>query len=185
MVPNRAQALAKAPITDLLTILLRQFKRPLATQGVTLTDADAQALAEAIAQRAPDSDLRAAVRAALIVLIDESESVLAQWHLRFEQSLDTTLDKLPGWDSTAEFLAIANEKANAELRIAAGAALLTTMGDLRHADKLLLMYERDEGDPDALIGKRMLSFVAGIDPNAKYWRVLAKVWLDEREEKGN
>jgi hypothetical protein len=179
MLSNRAQTLANAPLTDLLTILLRQFKRPLATQGVTLTDADAQTLAQEIATRAAETPLRAAAREALVKLIAESEAVLAGLDLTFEQSLDTPMDKLTGWETTAEFLDLANEKSNAELRIAAGAALLTALGDLRHARRLLFLHERDDEDTDAQIGRRLLSFVAGIDPQAKYWRVLAKVWLDE------
>lgn len=179
MLPNRAQALANAPLEDLLTILLRQFKRPLATQGVTFTDAEAQTLAHEIATRAAESALHTAVRDALVTLIAESEAVLAGLGLTFEQSLDTPMDKLTDWETTAEFLDLANEKSNAELRIAAGAALLTALGDLRHTRRLLFLHERDDDDPDAQIGRRLLSFAANIDPQAKYWRVLAKVWLDE------
>lgn len=180
MLPNRAQTLANAPLEDLLTILLRQFKRPLAAHDIILTDADAQALAQEVAARAPESTLRAKVREALVTLIAESEAVLAGFNLTFEQSLDTPMDKLLGWETTAEFLELANEKSNAELRIAAGAALLTALGDLRHAGRLLFMHERDDQDPDAQMGRRLLSFAADIDPQAKYWRVLAKVWLDEQ-----
>ena len=179
MLPNRAQTLANAPLEDLLTILLRQFKRPLASHDVTLSDADAQTLAHEVATYAPETPLRASIREALVTLIAESEAVLAGFGLTFEQSLDTPMDKLTGWETTAEFLELANEKSNAELRIAAGAALLTALGDLRHARRLWALHERDDQDPDAQMGRRLLSFAANIDSHAKYWRVLAKVWLDE------
>ncbi|MFN8449948.1 MAG: hypothetical protein U0521_15520 [Anaerolineae bacterium] len=51
-----------------------------------------------------------ALRRALADLIAESEQVLAGWNLTFRQSLDTEIDAIPGWTSTAEFLEIANEK---------------------------------------------------------------------------
>jgi hypothetical protein len=158
MRPDRGQTLANAPLEDLLTILLRQFKRPLAAQSVTLTDADAARIAAEVAGSAPESDERRAIREALVAVIAESESVLARWSLTFEQALDTPMDKIDGWESTAEFLEVANEKANAELRIAAGAALLTALGDPRHAPKLRFLHQRDPDDPDAQIGQRMLTW---------------------------
>jgi hypothetical protein len=158
MRPDRGQTLANAPLADLLTILLRQFKRPLATQGVTLTDADASRIAAELVSSAPESDERRTLREAMLVVIHESEAVLARWSLTFEQALDTPMDKLEGWESTAEFLDLANEKTNAELRIAAGVALLTALGDARYAERLRFLHRRDRADPDAQIGQRILDF---------------------------
>lgn len=179
MRPNRGQTLANAPLEDLLTILIRQFRRPLAAHGAHIGDAEAEALARTIVTDSAQTPLCAQVRAAMIDVIAESERVLAQWNLTFEQSLDTPMDRISGWDTTAEFLDIANEKANAELRIAAGAALLTALGDPRHAARLVFMVERDAHDTDALIGRRMLSFVAQIDPQSPAWLAQARAWVDK------
>lgn len=156
--PERGQTLGNAPLEDLLTILLRQFKRPLASKGVTLTDADAAQIAAAIAAGTPADDQRRAIADALVALIAESEAVLAQWGLSFEQALDTPMDVLPGWETTAEFLEIANEKSNAELRISAGAALLLALGDARHVDKIEAQIARDADEVEAQIGARIVKW---------------------------
>ena len=158
MLPNRRSAFEDAPFAELLAILLRQIRRPLASQGVTLSDAEADALAQAITAHAEPDATVAAIRAALVALVAESEQVLAQWGLSFAQSLDAQMDEIPGWESTAEFLDVANEKANAELRISTGAALLVALGDPRYVALLQLLVER--GDvPDGVIARRVLAFV--------------------------
>jgi hypothetical protein len=155
---DRGKTLANAPLEDLLTILLRQFKRPLAVHGVTISDADAAQIAAELATRAPDTPQRQAIRDALAAVIGESEAVLARWGLTFEQSLETTMDAIKGWETTAEFLEIANEKTNAELRIAAGAALLLALGDARHADKISIQLARDPNETEAQIGARIVKW---------------------------
>jgi hypothetical protein len=155
---DRGPTLANAPIEDLLAILLRQFRRPLAAQGVTISDADAAQIAADLAARTPDTPQRAAIRDALVAVIAESEGVLAKWGLTFETALNTTMDAMPGWETTAEFLEIASEKANAELRIAAGAALLLALGDARHADKIAHQIKRDPRETEAQIGARIVKW---------------------------
>ena len=174
---DRTSAFADAPLTDLVALVLRQFKRPLASRGIHLSDADAPILAAEIAAHNPPTPQRQAIQAALVDLIAESESILARWSLTFEQALDTPMEGIPGWETTAEFLEIASEKTNAELRIAAGAALLTVLGDARHARKLVHLVERDPHDPDAQLGRRLLSHAAGIDPRAADWVAQAHAWL--------
>ncbi len=160
MLPNRRSAFEDAPFAELLAILLRQIRRPLASQGVTLSDADADALAPAITAHADPDVAHEAIHAALVALVAESEQVLAQWHLTFEQSLDAQMNDIPGWELTAEFLDVANQKANAELRISTGAALLVALGDLRYVPLLQLLVDR--GDvPDGVIARRVLAFVVG------------------------
>jgi hypothetical protein len=157
---DRGPTLANAPIEDLLTILLRQFRRPLAAQGVTISDADAAQIAADLAARTPDMPQRSAIREALVAVIAESEAVLGKWGLSFETALNTTMDAMPGWETTAEFLEIASEKANAELRIAAGAALLLALGDARHRDKIAHQIKRDPRGTEAQIGARIVKLVA-------------------------
>ncbi len=175
--PDPLAAYQNAPLGDLLAILLRQFRRPLKGQGVDLMDAEAEALAHDLAAHNPLSDKAQAIRAALVSLIAESEAVLARWKLTFQQSLDTEMKDIPGWESTAEFLEIANEKANAELRISTGASLLAALGDLRYANDLLFLVERGEDDLDAVIAKRVLLFAGEINASDPHWLDQVRAWV--------
>jgi len=175
--PDPLAAYQNAPLGDLLAILLRQFRRPLKGHGVDLTDAEAEALAHDLANHVSLSEKAQAIRAALVDLIAESETVLAGWHLTFQQSLDTEMKDIPGWESTAEFLEIANEKANAELRISTGASLLAALGDLRYADDLLFLVEHGEDDLDAVIARRVLLFASGIDGSDPHWLDQLRAWI--------
>jgi hypothetical protein len=176
MLPTeRANALNDAPLHELLTIVLRQFKRPLASHGVELTDAAAEQIAQHIVSQGAPDEAMLSVREAMIQIIAESEGVLARWHLTFAQSLATMMDAIPGWESTAEFLDIANEKSNAEIRIAAGAALVTALGDYRFADYLFQLIAYDPHEPDALIARRVLLFVSGVNGAAPDWLEQARI----------
>lgn len=173
-----ARRAAEAPLDELAALLLRQFKRPLAAQGVNLSDADIAALSAAV-HRAPLPE-SAPVRAGLRAAIAESEAVLARWGLTFRQSLQTTMTDIPGWQSTAEFLQIAEEKANAELRIAAGAALLAALGDLAYVPHLLDLIAHDPDDLDAIIARRVLTLVSGIAPAAPDWEGQMRAWAERQ-----
>src|SRR5262245_24026515 len=110
MPPDREHTFANAPIDELLSVLLRQLKRPLAAHGVSLTDAQAEKLAADCAAGNPLT--LPALVPALVEVVTESESVLANMGLTFIQALDTPMDRVPGWETTAEFLELANEKSN-------------------------------------------------------------------------
>ena len=184
MLPNRISAYDQAPLQELLTILLRQFKRPLESQGVTIVDAEAMEIANAVVQREPLNEKTLAVRAALIQLVRESENVLAGWNLSFQQSLNTDMNDIPGWETTAEFLELANEKANAELRISTGSALLAAFGDLRYKHHLLYMAEQGENerqpDLDQVIARRVLLFASGITEKDPGWLDKVRAWVMEQ-----
>jgi hypothetical protein len=177
MRPDPILAYQSAPLDELLAILLRQYRRPLASHGIHLTDTEAEALAHDLAARAPLSAKALSIRAALVALIDESIGVLARWNLSFAQSLDAEMNDIPGWESTADFLDIANEKANAELRISTGAALLTVLGDTRYAPELLALVERGEHDLDAVIARRVLLLASGIDADNPAWLDKLRAWV--------
>ncbi|MBI5666404.1 MAG: hypothetical protein HZC41_00230 [Chloroflexi bacterium] len=168
------------PFDHLIATLLKQFKRPLAAHGVTLTDAEAQQIGQAVAARQSSDETVARVRAALVEVIAESEAVLARWGLSFAESLQTGVDALPGWESTAEFLALAEEKANAEIRIGAGAALLAALGDLRYANYLFQQIERAPDEVEAIIARRVLFFVTGMDAGTPAGLEQARQWLNRR-----
>ena len=106
--------------------------------------------------------------------------MLARWNLSFQQSLDTEMKDIPGWESTAEFLDIANEKANAELRISTGAALLTALGDPRHAPELLFVVEHGADEIDALIARRVLLFASRISPDDPGWLAKLRAWIAQK-----
>jgi Arc/MetJ family transcription regulator len=182
MPPNRTAAYERAPLDDLLAILLRQFKRPLLTHGVTLSDSEAAEIASAAVQRADMTEKAQTVRDALVDLVAESEGVLARWNLTFEQSLQTEMSDIPGWTTTAEFLEIANEKANAELRISTGAALMVALGDTRRAHHLLHIVEHSgaDADLDEVIARRVLLFASGIMPDQPDWLDKLRAWVGEQ-----
>lgn len=159
MLPQRSAAYETAPLEELLSVLLRQFKRPLKSRGVTLTDAEADQLAQVITARQPLTAQAVAVRDALLGLVAESESVLAQWDLTFEQALDTEMNAIPGWESTADFLELANIKSNAELRISTGSILLLALGDTSRVEHLRFLATRP-ADLDTVLARRILDFTA-------------------------
>lgn len=180
---NPVNALEQAPFDELLTILLRQFKCLLAARGVDLSDAELTTLAQSVAARrdlSPDrAEKAAAIRAALVEIVQESEQVLARWTLTFNDSLATGMDAVPGWETTAEFLEIANEKSNAEIRIAAGSGLLGALGDLRYADYLLHLAAGDY-DADTAIARQVLAFVSDTDRTQPGWLDQVRAWLKNR-----
>jgi len=110
---------------------------------------------------APMEERAAAIRAALVELVAESVAVLADWKLTFAQALDTPMDALPGWETTGEFLALAEAKSNAELRIALGAILLYALGDARHIEIMRVLAARaempDGVDIDTVLARRLLA----------------------------
>lgn len=154
--PDPISTYQNAPLNELLAILLRQFRRPLAGRGVELSDAEAEALAERIVARKALGEKAEAIRVALVELVAESEALLAGWKLTFEQALDTEMGDVPGWESTAEFLEIANEKANAELRISTGSILLVALGDEQYTARLRFLAGRED-DLDGVIARRVLA----------------------------
>lgn len=178
--PDRANLAATAPLDDLYTLLLRQLKRPLSTFDVSLTDADAAAIAVEITRRDPPSKQALAVRGGLVEVVAESEQVLAGWNLTFEQSLATGMDAMPGWETTSEFLDVANEKSNAELRIASASALVAALGDLSYASHLLHLAAGDPGELDTAVARRTLALVSGMDASTPESLARVRAWLDHK-----
>lgn len=175
---DREQALDNAPLSDLLVILLRQYKRLLAERGIELTEAAIQTLAHQLAEGTPPDE--PAVRTALIDMVEESVAVLARRNMTFAQALATDMADVPGWTTTAEFLEIANEKGNAELRIASASALLAALGDLRYAEYLLTAIAHEPHEIETAAAKQVLAHASGIVPNARDWAALVHDWLNQR-----
>lgn len=159
--PSRQSAFATAPMSDLIDILLRQFKRPLANHDIELTMEDIRTIAHNAAHRKPLTDRALQIREGLVQVVRESEGVLARWDLTFQQSLQTAMEDMPGWYTTAEFLEVANEKSNAELRISAGSALVLVLGDNTFAPYLRFLVANPAlDDVSAVLAQRVLAFAA-------------------------
>lgn len=171
MPPHTTQTLKTMPHDALVGLLLGQFKPLLAAHGVPLP------------QSPPHPNAVPQVLAALHAIIGQSETTLQRWGLRFAQSLQTGIDTLPGWQTTAEFLAIANQKTTAEQRIASGAALAALLGDARHAGYLLDVIAHDGGadDADALIARRALSFLTHTPTDTPDWDAQVRAALQRNQ----
>ncbi len=169
--PNRADALRDAPVIDIIDILLKQFKTLLARHDIDFTTSQQKTLVAAIAREATDFPQYAALCAALRDLVRESVDVLKQWDFTFAQSLRATMDSIPGWQTTADFLELANEKGNAELRISAGSTLLVLLGDRDYVSYLFDVLDDDNGagDVDAALAQRALCFLTKVDHRAPDW----------------
>lgn len=161
-------------------MLLRQFKRLLSERGVDLADTDMKALAERAASRTQVSN-ETSVTTALRAMIVESEAVLSQMGLTFPTSILTDMDDISGWETTADFLTLASEKINAELRISAGSALLTLLGDMTAVRLAFASATHGIDDPedvDAVIAIRSLAFAAHLDARAKDILTTLRSWIE-------
>ncbi len=181
MIPDRASNAENWELDKLVVILLRQFKRLLDARGVELSNSDMERMGQAVAQRAEPGPQARAAAGALLDIVAESEQLLAGWNLTFAESLRTDMNALGGWESTADFLQLANEKVNAEVRITAGSALALLLGEKRHAGHLLAAIEHDletlgSLDVDAVIARRALLHAARIAPDAADWLARARAW---------
>lgn len=181
---DRADQLLAMPLAHLLADLLKQFNKPtlLGQRGISLTKSDIDALAQAIASRQPLPDDAGVIITTLAEIVQESLTELqSRFGFTFAQSLaKSDMSDLGGWQTTAEFLEIANHKNNAELRISAGASLLAFLGDARYADELftVIHYDSGLGDVEAVIARRALSFYAHVDFDAKDWEQLIRAALE-------
>lgn len=182
MRPDRATNIESWSVDALTLILLRQFKRLLVERGVNLTDAEMQTMGDSVANGTLSP--QPALITALNQIITESLTVLGEWGFTFAQSLATDMNELSSrWQTTADFLSLANEKGNAEIRISAGSSLLTLLGDFSQVDNLIVAIDHDMRvlgmlDVDAMICKRALCHVAKIAPNDEAWLDKAQKWVD-------
>lgn len=180
--PNPAENLDKAPTADLIVLLLKQFKPLLVRQGIALNTAEERALAELAAGHHPLPENGAKICAALISLIEESLALLRErWNFSYAESLRAEMESIGGWETTAEFLEIANEKSNAELRISGGSSLLALLGERRFANFLLDVLAQDGGvnDIDAVFARRALLHLTQVDSAAPDWLNQVRRWLED------
>lgn len=183
MIPDRAANAEQWDFDKLVVILLRQFKRLMAERGLDLTDAELQQVGQLAADYALDDPRIPQITAVLNQIVQESIDLLAGWDLSFAQSLRTDMTDLK-WETTADFLEIANEKVNAEIRISAGSALMVALGDYQNAKHLMEAIDYDlstEGrlDVDAVIAKRALLHAARIELTEPDWLAKGRSWVQQ------
>lgn len=172
---NPAEQLKTVPLSILVPDLLKQFNKPtlLGQRGVNLTKIEIDAMGEALAKGHDLPKNIADINTGLGDIVQESVTLLQEkFSLTVEQALKTSnISDVAEWETTADFLEIANEKSNAELRISAGCSLMAFLGDVSLAEHLLTVIEVDAGanDVDAMIAKRALSHFAQIDIDSEGW----------------
>jgi hypothetical protein len=185
MPPNdRADQLLQVPLQHLIPDLLRQFSKPtlLGKYDINLSKADMENIAESVEKRETLPDSVAAINDALAAIVQESVDELQQrFGLTFTESLaKIDMSDISGWQTTAEFLEIANHKNNAELRISAGTSLMVFLGDVRLAAYLFTVIHNDNGldDVDAMIAKRALSHHTQVGLDAADWETKVRAALE-------
>lgn len=173
------EELANAPLQEILHLLFRQLDSPLTQRATSLGANPSQVLLAALeAGEAPDSVKDLAT--ALIALLEDNLKILRQrLSVDFAGSLAADITQLTNWESTADFLSIANEKAQAEQEIVIAAALLVACGSIEYASYLIETLEADAGalDVDAVIARRMLLHVGAIDGANTDAPSQARAWL--------
>jgi len=177
---NPTQQLQAAPLDELLRLLLKQFVQILKQRQIVLSTQAIATIAEQAAGRQFNTEQIKTLQAALIEVVQESVALLrTRWDLTFAESLGADMTSIGGWETTAEFLEIANHKSNAELRIAAGASLLAFLGHAHFVDYLFTVIEHDAGanDADAVFAKRSLSHLSQVDLQAENWEVKVRAAL--------
>lgn len=181
---NPAEQIKTVPLTILVPDLLKQFTKPtlLGQRGVLLSKSEIDAIGELLAEGQSLPDNVAEINLALRDIVQESITLLDEkFGLTFAQALQTSnISDVAEWETTADFLEIANEKSNAELRISAGCSLMAFLGDVSLAEHLLTVIEVDAGanDVDAMIAKRALSHYTGVDIDAEDWVEQVKAELE-------
>jgi len=179
--PNPAQKLFDAPYADLVVVLLKQFTRLLKAQQVTLTTPQLTQVGEDAEAKQSSEDIDR-IRPLLRQFVQESVNEL---HERFEfttyyEALTHDMTAMDGWETTGEFLEIANIKSNAELRISAASTLLVMFGERTYGTYLLDIIRVDAGvhDVDAAFAIRALVHTGGItyskDP---FWFEAIEKWI--------
>ena len=182
---NPADKLNDAPFSDLVELLLKQFKRLLTDRDVPpLSTADLAAIAQAVSAQADLPEKAAKVPSAIVSIVEESLQVLRdRFDFDFPQALATSMDTIGNWETTAEFLEVANDKSNAELRISAGSTLLVMMGNKDYIPYLLDIIEADEGfyDVDAALARRALLHTTKIDVRKSGGTASVRRWLQNEQ----
>ena len=174
--------LANAPLAEILRLLLRQLDDALTHRDYSLMISDSRQLVFALEAAEPSDRLNDLV-AILIRLIEDSLKTLRdRLSVDFAGSLAADITQLAAWESTADLLSIANDKAIAEQEILIASALLVACGRSEYASYLIDVIEDDAGlmDVDAVIARRILLHVGAIDGTNAHLLSQARAWLQDQ-----
>ena len=180
MPESAATGLSRAPLSEIILILLQHFRPVLAEANLALGADEARELAGAIADSRPHVKAEPVTRAVADCVDSRLDALQSRWRLDFAASLRADMAAVGPWRTTAEFLALANDKAEAETDIALGSALLLAAGRREYSRYLLDALEHDAGalDIDAAIARRILLHISGIDGARESGLARLRRWLD-------
>lgn len=150
--------------------------------GLSLGTDEARALAGAIAAGQWHAKAESVTTRVADLVDGRLDALQSRWQIDFATSLGADMAAIGPWRTTAEFLALANDKADAETDIALGSALLAAAGRREYARYLLDALEHDAGafDIDATIARRILLHISGIDGARGDWLAQLRRWLDDQ-----
>lgn len=163
--------LNNAPIHEVLRMLLSHLRADLIDAGLALSGDAIPELAGALASGEPHASRKALKRTLTLLVNDSLDALQAGWGLDFAAALGAEAGALGPWETTADYLELANNKAELETRIVTGSALLVTAGRGEYAKFLLEVIKHDAGalDVDAIVANRILRQIgsAGPAPSSK------------------
>ncbi len=179
MPKSSASQINNLPYSNVLLILLDSLRPALLARSISLGADDARDLAAALLD-GREYEPAAMLDATVAKLVEARLLLLREsWGLDFATALRSDLADIGSWQSTAEFLELANAKAEAETQIALGSALLAALGRHEYANNLLdlIAFDAGEDDVDTQIAKRVLLRVSGVDGADTDWLAQIKRWL--------
>lgn len=182
MSESPAEGLNRAPLGEVIFILLQHFRPSLSEAGLNLGTDEARALAGVIAAGETHAKADALTRHISDLVDGRLDALRARWRLDFAGALRAGMADIGPWRTTAEFLDLANDKAATETDIALGSALLVAAGHRDYAPYLLDVIEQDGGacDIDAIIARRILLHISGGAGARDDWHPRLRRWLDDQ-----
>ncbi len=179
MASQALEKLAQAPLQEILHLLFRQLDGALTGRGQSLGASPSRDLIAALAAGETPESVKVLAAALISIVEDNLKTLRDRLSVDFAGSLAADITQVADWQSTADFLSIANEKAGAEQVIMIASALLVACGKSQYASYLIEVIEDDAGalDVDAVIARRILLHVGAIDSVNKDAPSQARAWL--------
>lgn len=182
MPDSPAEGLSRASLSEVIFILLQHHRASLAESDLRLGADEARELAQSIAAGRRHAKAEIVMRHIARIVDGRLAELESRWQMDFATSLRADMTVIGPWRTTAEFLTLANDKAEAETGIALGSALLVAAGRRDYAPYLLDVLEHDAGvfDIDATIARRILLHISGVDGARTDWLAQLRRWLDDQ-----
>ncbi len=182
MPDTAAAALQRAPLGEIIFMLLQHFRACLADAGLTLGADEARELAGDFAAGRPQAKADPVTQAIAARVDGCLDALQSRWRLDFAASLRADMADIGPWRTTAEFLELANDKVEAETDIVLGSALLAAAGRREYGRYLLDALAHDAGafDIDAIIARRVLLHISGVDGARQHGLARLRRWLDDQ-----